>query len=181
MPMNLEIISKIRSKLKSILKNKEILDVILFGSIVKGKSLPNDIDIAIITEKKKLDLLKLDLDIFHVSILSPRDFFINPPIIINTLLREGFSIKKNKSFSESYNFSSRILFKYDLSNINLSTKVKIVNNLRGKGKEKGLVLECNGEWIANQVFTVPVDKLELFERFFLNFKIKFNKYYVLMH
>lgn len=167
----------IKSKLKKYLKRKDILDIIVFGSSVKGKALPNDVDVAVISNVK----IAIEVLGFHVSFLKPIDFFVNPPSIVNTLFREGYSLKKNKSFSEVYGFSNNILFKYELIGLNSSLKVKIVNLLRGKGKDKGIVEENNGKWMANQVFLVPIDKEHIFEKFFINFKIKHNKFYVLIH
>lgn len=177
MQMSLRNLSPIISKLNKYLKDKEILDIILFGSFVKGKVMPNDIDIAVIAKKQ----ISMDIPGFHISILKPEDFFINPPTIIHTLLREGYSIKNKRPFSENYKFSNKVLFKYELTSLNLSIKVKIVNILRGKGKEKGLVNENSGEWLANQVFIIPVGNEHVFEKFFLNFKVKFNRFYILMH
>ena len=141
---------KIKSRLKKLIRDKEIYDVVLFGSFVKGKSMPSDIDLAIISEKKIGRVPG-----FHVSNLNIRDFF-KPVSLIKTLFREGYSLKKGLAFSEVYGFKNKCLFRYDLRNLNPSKKVKIVNFLRGRGKEKGLVLEKGGKWISNQVFFCPV-------------------------
>ena len=174
--MNSKNLFQIENKLKKYLKDKEILDIILFGSAVKGKATPQDIDIAVITNKPKIEIPD-----FHVSVLKPKDFFVNPSSITHTLLREGYSLKNKCSFSQIYKFSNKVLFKYGLTSLKPSIKVKIVNILRGKNKEKGLVKENNGEWLANQVFILPVKNENIFEKLFLNFKIKFKKIYVLMH
>lgn len=175
--MDSKILSSAKNKLAKYLKDRDILDIVLFGSSVKGKASPEDIDIAVISKKE----VSLNIQDFHVSILKPEDFFVNPPTIINTLLREGYSLKNNKPFSEIYKFLSRCLFVYNLSGLNPSLKVKIVNMLRGKRKNLGLVCENGGEWLANQVFLVPVGKENIFERVFVNFKIKFKKSYILIH
>lgn len=166
----------VKNKLKKYLKNKDILDIIVFGSAIKGKENPGDIDIAVITEKE----FKANLLGFHVSVLKPEDFF-KPISLLHTLLREGYSLKNEKSFSELYKFSNKVLFKYELISLNPSSKVKVVNVLRGKNKEKGMVEENSGEWISNQVFLSPLEKEYLFESFFLNMKVKFNKFFVLIH
>jgi len=177
MPLNSKVISLAKSILKDYLKDKEILDVILFGSAIKGKVMPKDIDIAIITEKN----LKINKNGFHISILNPREFFIHPPTLINTLLREGFSLKHNKYFAENFRFVNRVLFKYDLISLSASNKVRIVNILRGKTGEKGLVEANNGEWLANQVFIALPENEHIFEKFLLNSAVKFKKIYTLMH
>ncbi len=175
--MNSKNLFQIKNKLKKYLKDKEILDIILFGSFVKGKEDFQDIDIAVISDKK----IKIDIPKFHVAFLSVKDFFINPPALINTLLREGYSIKNNKPFSGIYNFKSRVLFNYDLSLLTPSLKVKVVNALRGKKQEKGLVLENKGEWMANNVFLSPIENSFVFEKLFMNFKIKFKKKVLLIN
>jgi hypothetical protein len=176
MQMNSKILL-IKNKLKKYLKNKDILDIIVFGSAIKGKAMPDDMDIAVISDKK----IRMEIEGFHISFLNPKDFCSNPPSIVHTLFREGYSLKAGKPFSEIFKFLNKVLFKYELSNLNSSMKVKIVNILRGKSSAKGMVEENNGEWLANQVFFVPVENENLFEKFFLNFQIKFRKFYVLMH
>jgi len=175
--MNSKILVSIKNKLKKYLKDKEILDIILFGSFAKGSQSPSDIDIVFITRKT----IETNIPDIHITTLTPEDFFNNPPTLINTLLREGHSLKHNKPFAESFNFSPKTLFNYSLSSMKSSIKVKIVNALRGKKNEQGLVLEHKGEWIANNVFIIDPTNESLFEKLFLNFKIKFQKRYILMH
>lgn len=165
---------KIKNKLKKLIKDKEIHDIVLFGSSVKGKNMPSDIDLAIISEKKIGDIKG-----FHISNLNVKDF-LKPVSLVKTLLREGYSLKKGVAFSEVYGFKNKCLFKYDLRKSAPSKKVKIVNFLRGKRDERGLVLEKGGEWISNQVFFCPVMSESIFERFFLKNKIKFKKYFILI-
>ncbi|MFH1066208.1 MAG: nucleotidyltransferase domain-containing protein [Nanoarchaeota archaeon] len=172
-----ENMSMIKSKLKKYLADRETADIIVFGSFAKGKANPNDIDIAVITSKSE----RIEIPGFHVSMLKPKDFFINPPSIVHTLLREGYSLRNNKALSELYKFSSRALFRYELKALNLSKKVRAVNMLRGKSGEKGIVEESGGEWLANNVFLLPVGKDSLLERFFTENSIKFKKHYVLIH
>lgn len=175
MLMNLKILSRIKSKLKKYIKDKEVLDLILFGSAVKGKATPDDIDIAIITNKK----IETKNEDFHISVIKPEEFFINPPSLISTLLREGYSLKNNKSFSEAYKFESRVMFIYNLSYLNNSEKVRAVNFLRGKGK--GIVEQKKGVWLSRNVFLIQLGNENIFEKFFINQKIKYKKYYILIH
>ncbi len=176
-PIDLKTKSLIKNKLRIYLNDKDILDVILFGSIVKGKIMPEDIDVALITDKE----IKADINGFHITTLRLQEFFLSPPSIVHTLLREGYSLKNDIFFSENYKFLSRVLFVYELKNLNPSVKVKIVTLLRGKGKENGLVRENGGEWLANQVFIMPLKADNLLERFLINFKINYKKYFLLMH
>lgn len=175
--MNSKELLKIKSELKEYLRNKEVIDIVLFGSFVKGSLLAKDIDIAIITNSK----INIKNKKFHIVLINPEEFLSKPSLIINTLFREGYSLKKNKLFSENYGFRQKVLFSYNLIGLNPSRKVKIVNSLRGIKKQKGLVEENYGEWIANQVFIVPVLNEKIFEKFFINLKINYRKNYILMH
>lgn len=175
--MNLKTMQSVKNKLKKYLENEDALDIIVFGSAVKGKAAPKDVDIAIITRKG----YKIDIPGFHASVLKPEDFVINPPSIIHTLFREGYSLKNNKPFSEVHRFTSKVLYIYELANLKPAVRVKIVNILRGRINEKGLVKENSGDWLAKQVFIIPVWNDNIIEKFFLNFKVKFKKYYVLIH
>lgn len=172
--MNSKKLLGIKKKIGKLLRDKNVKDIILFGSFVKGKENPKDIDLAIISEENYSSFSN-----FHISVLNFEDFF-KPTSLVKTLFREGYSLKRNKSFSEVYGFKNKCLFKYDLTNLKQSGKVTVVNFLRGKSREKGLVLEKGGEWISNQVFLCPVIFESIFERFFLNKKIKFKKFYCLI-
>src|SRR3989344_2972416 len=133
MLMKSENLLKIKNKLKKYLADKEIVDIIVFGSAIKGKVEPRDIDIAVIGNKK----IEIQGD-FHVSYLKTEDFFVNQPSIVTTLLREGYSLKNKKPLSESLRFQSRALYRYELSSLSNSQKVKIVNVLRGLRGSKGM-------------------------------------------
>lgn len=175
--MKSEIIQKARSKLSKLLKDKEVIDIILFGSAIKGKANPNDIDVCIITNKEQ----SMDINGFHISQLTPEELISGGLTLPNTLLREGFSLKHNTAFADLFRFKNKILYTYSLTSLNPSKKVQMVNILRGRNKNNGLVLESKGEWLSNQVFTIPLDSEYLFDKLLSNFNIKYTKNYILIH
>lgn len=175
--MNLKELSQIKNKLKTLLKNKNIIDIILFGSFAKGKVNPSDIDIAIISDKK----IDINLPNFHITQITPTDFFRKPPTIATILLKEGFSIRESKPFSEILRYNSKIMFVYNLSNLVSSKKVRIVNILRGKNKSQGMVEKENCVWISNNVFLTSLDKEYLFEQFFIHNSVQFKKMNLLIN
>jgi predicted nucleotidyltransferase len=184
MPTNSKLILLASKKLKSLLSSKEIIDIIIFGSAVKGKVIPRDIDIAVICHtkpSKQLQKKLAKLKGFHVSILTVKDFFTRPAPFITALFAEGYSIKNKKPLAEHFGFLNRVMYCYDLSSLAPSQKVRIVNILRGKKREAGLIEKNKGEFIAKQVFVVPPEADKLFEAFFGNFKIKYKKWFLLMH
>lgn len=174
----------IRNKLKNLLSGKEVIEIFVFGSSIKGKALPRDVDIAVLTYKKpSLEFQKKASKVtgFHISVLTAKEFFINPPSLAHTLIREGYGLKNKKFLAESYKFSNKILFSYSVASFHPPMKVKIVNILRGKKGEKGIVESNGGEWIANQVFNVPLKSEKIFDEFFDKFSVKFKKSYILIH
>lgn len=183
MPTNLNLLS-IKNKLKTLLLDKEIIEIIIFGSAIKGKLVPRDIDLALIVSKEpSKELLKKINSIigFHISIIKVKEFFVNPPSIVHTLIREGYSLKSKKFIAENFRFLNRVMYNYSLTSLSASDKVRLVNILRGKRREKGIVKSNSGKWIANQVFIAPLNTEKIFDELFNNFKIKFNKNYILIH
>ena len=177
-------ISPLRNKLKGLILDKEVIEIVVFGSAIKGKITPGDIDIAVISHEKPSPqlLAKIKkLEEFHVSMLTAKEFLIDSPSIVHTLIREGYGLKNKKLISENFRFVGKALFTYNLVQFASSPKVKIVNILRGKKGEKGIVEKNGGEWLANQTFTVPLNAEKIFEEFFSNFKINYSRFYILMH
>lgn len=174
--MNSKNLSEIKSRLKNVLKDKRIIDIIVFGSFVKGKPNPKDVDLAIISEHDSRE----EIEGFHISSIKPVNFFYHPPTIITTIIKEGYSLKENKPFAEVLRYKSKVLFVYNLTSLSNSQKVKIVNSLRGKNGQ-GLVEENGGEWLSNNVFLSNINSEYVFEQFFIFQKVKFKKLNVLIY
>ena len=175
--MKSEELHKIKVELKKLLNDSNILDAILFGSYIKGKVNPRDIDLALIVQERKF----YDYKGFHISIITTNEWFANPPSLATTLLREGYSLKNNKYLAESLKFKPEILYSYKLNNLSNSKKVRIVQILRGNKQNKGMVENYTGEWLSNQVFLIPPEIDSLFEKFFVHQEINFKKKYILIH
>ena len=76
-------------------KNKEIIDIILFGSIVRGKTKPKDIDVLILFNKH---IDRTILKQFNLTYKTYYDFFRSFPT--ESILHEGFSLLHDKKLSE---------------------------------------------------------------------------------
>lgn len=181
MPILSEILLESKKRLKKILADKEVYDVLIFGSAIKGKALPRDIDVCLITHKKIDTLIEQGISGMHISVMKPEEFFTEQPSLAHTLLREGYSLRKGGFLAEGLRFESKVIFIYHLKNKTNTEKVKIVTFLRGKGKEEGIVKERGGTWLARQVFTVPLKEEYLIAEFFRNNAVNYTKNYVLMH
>lgn len=142
-----------RKELKKLL-NKDIVDIILFGSFVKG-GFAEDIDIAIIVRKHEdyQDLKKevnsiIKNKIVDIQIIDIESIY--QPIWI-TLIKEGFSVQKNKFFSEIYKIKPVVLYKYSLGKLNNVQKVQFERGLKR-------ILEGIGQVLTRSVILVPVNK-----------------------
>ena len=171
-------------KIKHWIKENKAVDVILFGSSVRGSLTPRDIDICIIVkdddEKRSLDLVdslgKLTDNFklkFHINILTSSSF-ISGNNLAKTLLNEGYSIMHNKSFSSILGFENKSLFVYTLKHFSLSKRVKFHYLLRGRYGSKGMLKEVQGKFIGAGSILVPTEKEDLLKEIFGKWNVKYN-------
>lgn len=180
------------SKEFSILKNKwkkswkkEILDIFLFGSAIKGKSKPNDIDLCLVFKNQiNLNLLreaeKLLGEKFHISSLLVKDFICQVHSLSRTILLEGVSILSGKKLAESYGLNPKIIYSYHLSGEEPSKKVRLVYLLRGRGGTRGLVEKMGGNFFSISAFMIPVDKDKEMQEILESWKVKYFRRTVLL-
>lgn len=150
---------QLAKKLKKLLNNPLILDVIIFGSFVKNKLNVNDIDIAIIAkedmdkgplinEVKKITKKKVDMQIITV-------YDYDKSLWI-TLIKEGFSVKHNKFLYEVYRIQPIVLYKYSLKPLSASKKVMF---------ERAIKTFDGVKRLSNRVVLVPIFKSGEFSDF----------------
>ena len=114
MSKNSKELSKLKNEIKKNWKNK-LIDVFLFGSSVKGKNTPNDVDICLVfRENIDLDLVKRTSTIlgdkYHVSSLIADNFFTKPHSLSKTMLLEGHSIISNRRMADIFSLKSNLLY-----------------------------------------------------------------------
>ena len=166
-----------------IIKNNAV-DVILFGSSVRGNFSPRDVDVCIILkdndEKKSIDLAdslgKLTDNFklkFHINILVSSSF-ISGNTIAKTLLNEGYSIKHNKNFSLLLGFENKSLFVYALKHFSPSKRVKFHYLLKGRYGSKGMLKEVQGKFLGTGSILVPTEKEDLLKEIFDKWDVKYK-------
>ena len=169
-------------------KNHEIWDMVVYGSLVKGKPKPNDIDIAIFLNSKqalnfKLELgqkiksafqkeIRLNLDVKVIDLSDLRD----PNFLAReSILGEGFSLINKKWLSEIFGFKSAYLFHYELKNLNLSQKKMFYYALKGRRGSKGILDRMGGEQLSDGLIKIPIEFsyefIELLEGYKIRYKI----------
>ena len=158
-------------RLENLLKNyKEIDDFIIFGSAVKGKNKPNDIDVAVITEKKELDFVaKINQELgegIHIELVKPSSL-LKTRLSLN-LLMEGYSVSKKDYLHNLLGLEPIKMFIYDLKGFSRSKKAlfsmaltKLMNSFGGKRLAPGAVI-------------IPIGKSESFNDFLDSWQIKYK-------
>ena len=166
---------------------KEIVDIVIFGSFVKGKILPRDIDVCIIfREKINIELNKIagesfgkDLEV-HVSSLTVDNFFSKLHSLAKTLLKEGISLISKKGLSESLGFSQSVLYSYSLREKKQTDKTKVVYILKGRNRKRGFVAFAGGEWLADNCFIVPVNNDNEIIKILNKWQVKYERQNILI-
>ena len=150
-----------QKELKQYLENEDIVDIVVFGSSVKGKIMPNDIDIAVLVKKKlSFSLLKEIKKSLgkngHIQQVSINDKHIEVIVRQMILLREGHSIKHKKYIHELYGIKPKYLYTYSLKSLSASQKVMF---------HRGIKTISDVDRLSNRVVMVPVDNANEFEDF----------------
>lgn len=166
------------------LKNKEIIDIILFGSVVREKDKPNDIDVLVLylNESKEIEnkiyslrknLEKIDKR-FELISKKYKEVFNSGFFARESLLSEGFSMRNKKLLAESFGYKSFVMFRYNLFGLSKSRRMQFYYILNGRGKEKGMLDKTNSYKISDKIIFSSVFSSEFIKDFFENFKIKYS-------
>jgi len=183
---NSELINKIKKFQKK--NNKEILDIILFGSIVRGKKKPADIDILLIFKNQENSELTYQLTkIFEghnlnselTSITYQEMFDINF-LPRESILSEGYSLITDKKLSESFGFQTFIMFIYSQKGFSQTKRMKFHYALNGRNKNPGILKQMNAVKLADTVVLVPLENSEEFKSFLSLWGISFKNFNVLI-
>ncbi len=174
--------TKLKLKLKELLnKNKDILDVILFGSVVRGKENTKDTDIIVLfkdkVNKEKEYLIRRELENLYsnVNIISKTEKTVIESSFDarESVLFEGISLITGKNLAQQYGFTSFGAFKYNFSGWNKLQKTKFYYALNGRGRSKGVVGNLSGIKLSDSLILIPLEKIELFRDFMENWKINY--------
>ena len=153
----------LKEDLKRLLKKyKSIEDFYIFGSFVKGKFKPSDIDIALIIHEKDFALLsnvmkEIKYPDIHIEMFLFKEIFTEP--VWKSLLSEGFSVKKNKFLRDLIGVKSGILYKYSLKKMNRSEKTMFNRAF------SLLIKSIKGEHISAGSVIIPIEKESEFDDF----------------
>ncbi|KHO46168.1 MAG: hypothetical protein QS99_C0009G0002 [archaeon GW2011_AR4] len=145
-------------RLESLLPRCE--DIIIFGSLAKGKASPSDVDIAIIGKdvalvnevEKTLSECAVDIELLStVSLLSTRLGF--------QLFLEGYSVRSKAFIKDLFKISPRKIYLYDTKHLVHVRKVLFNRALKMN------LEEVKGEKLGSGAVMIPLDRSSYFEEF----------------
>src|SRR3989344_3542968 len=176
---------KLKVNLKNFLRKENYLvDLILFGSALKGKAKPGDVDLIALFRgsdpekiedilykiRKSGEGLGLDLHVEPIIVDSMFDQKVYP-----LLLHEGFSIRSSEFIHKKLNLQPLVLITYTLENKKASDKVRFSYALYGRKKGEGLLRSLKGKEVGRGSILIPIDKQGIIRHFFKQWEVKYKE------
>ena len=173
-------LQKLAKICRDFLKNKKIEDIIIIGSFLKGEDIYHDIDLIFIFSKFEEKVIKDAYKFFekkeinaHIS-KTKYSYLMEDPSLWNTIIHEGYSVKKCRLVSEIFSIMPYLLYKFDLKNLNTTQKQSFSHALYGTGGRESILNRYKGLKISSGAILSPMDKSENFREFIeawgLNYK-----------
>lgn len=180
-------LTKLKQWLNEEKKDKTIFDIVVYGSSVKGKTKPNDIDVVVIFKEGSLKERLMKIQAIKKKIEIPVDIkgilweeLFRPEFFARAgILLEGFSIFENKLFSSKLGFEGCTLFTYSLQNKSHTEKIKFNYVLRGRNRE-GIIKKLEGYHKGPGVILIPIKNSVEFEDVLKMHAVEYSKKNVLM-
>ena len=173
--------------LKELLKNKKfneiidfalnkgtLLDIILFGSSVKGKDEPEDIDLILVYAfkedkdhnyeiKKRFENSRFKA---HIVSISYSDIWKPSFLARESIILEGYSFRNKQFLFSSIGLSSFVLFRYKLGKMNNSERMRFYYSLYGRGKTSGVLKAFESYKFSDNIIACPIGQSENIKEFF---------------
>ena len=178
--------AKIRECFKK--HEKEILDIILFGSVVRGKEKPKDIDILILfKERENLEIayqIRKEVEQLHIQAsittktytsLMAKSFPAR-----EAYLSEGYSLVYARGIAEGLGYATYTLFKYELKGFTPSRRTQFHYSLQGRSKKEGMSKELRLIKFANTILLSPMENTERTRAYLEYWNIKFEEAPILL-
>jgi predicted nucleotidyltransferase len=160
----------------------EIIDILLFGSLEKGKDLPKDIDILLIFKKKKSfeQAQELRNNIKQETSLTveitPKvydELFQSSFLAREAILTEGYSLINKISFAEGLGYKRAVLFIYQLKGKNSSERMRFYYSLYGRTTE-GMLKKLEAVKYTDTVILCPVHNMEKMKEYLNSWNIEYT-------
>lgn len=171
---------KLRNNLKKLIKDVE--DIIIFGSVVRGKNKPQDIDVVVVFKNKvNKDMeykirKELEKNYNNISIISKtqKDLLSNAFDAREGILFEGISLLSGEIISNKYGFSSLGMFKYNFKGWDQLRKTKFYYALNGRMGQKGILESLECVKLSDNLILAPLNKIEDVKEFLDSWSIEYK-------
>lgn len=179
MLLNTKLINELKKKAK---QHPTIEDIILFGSFVRGKAKPQDIDVLLIfktgVDKEIEYTIRKALEKFYpnVSLLAKttRTILDRAFDARESILFEGISLLDGVPYCSKFGFSARGMFRYDFKNWSSLQRTKFYHAFNGRRSTKGIVDRTQSIKLSDKVVLVPVENIELFKEFLESWGLEYR-------
>ena len=174
--------TKLMSKVHNLItENKEeILDIVIFGSSVKGKEKPRDIDLFVIYKtkvnselsykiKKEFEILGFEIDLVAKNYSG---LFDSSFIARESYLSEGYSLLNKKFIADGFGYKPMILFRYDIKSFNKSQRMRFYYSLYGRNTE-GMLKKLRLYKFSERIIISPVEESERVKDYLNSWKIQY--------
>ena len=162
-------------RLKRLLKKYEsIYDFVIFGSLVKDKMEPNDLDIAMVVNSPGASFIgeiktAIDKEIrnAHLQVIQYPDFIKSK--LPYQMLAEGYSVKEGAFIADKLGIYKKILYMFSLEGLTQVEKVMFNKALNS------LIQKTKSEKAGRGAVLVSVGSSGEFEDFFNLWKMRIRK------
>lgn len=165
----------------------ELLDIILFGSVMKGKEKPKDIDILLLfKEKENVDIAyalkkKITKHNLEITMKTYASLFSSAFKAREAFLLEGYSLIKKKHIAEELGFFTGVLYKYSLNGKTKSERMRFYYALYGRTeKDAGVVKQYDLVKFSDNVLFSPTANSEKVKAFLEQWNIQYREFPILM-
>lgn len=174
-------ITKLNKHINKYLKEKEILDIILFGSLMKGKDNPKDIDLLIIFKEKINKELELKIrrelgKNYEINSINEKELTSNNFKAKEGIYLEGYSFSKKTTLADSLGFFTTAYLKYDIKNLKGSNRIKFYYALIGRDNKNGFLTKIEATRFSDNVIICNYSEIEKLKEFFESWKITYEVY-----
>lgn len=175
-------------------KHREIWDVVVYGSYVRGKENSKDIDFAIILSKslgveKKLvlahefkeTLKKFVVPQIDAKVIDIKDFLDTNFLARQGIIAEGHLILRNKNLAELLGFQTFVIVKYSLQGLTYSQKKMFYYTLKGRRGKMGVLDDIGGELVSKSILKIPIKNIYKTENLLRMHKVNYNLEFIMSY
>jgi len=156
---------------------KEIEDIIVFGSMMKGEEMPTDIDVLLVFREKVDKAIENEfreeagIQNIDANSVSSKELEGDGFIAKEGLYLEGKSLVTGKRLSDSLGFFSACLITYDLTQIKGSLRTRFYYALQGRGTDIGFLGSVGAKRFSDNVIICDYSIVDKVTPFFEHWKV----------